>query len=117
MARYDRLHVWQRSIDLVCEIYRLTKSLPIEERFGLSAQLRRAAVSIPCNIAEGAGRYGRKELLRHLSIARGSLLEVEAILFILERLKYGTAEELQTARGFCEEIGKMLYVLRKKLVT
>jgi four helix bundle protein len=117
MARYDQLHVWQRSIDLVCEAYRITKALPADERFGLSAQLRRAAVSVACNIAEGAARYGRKELVRHLSIARGSLKEVEALLIILERLRYATAAELLTARGYCDEISRMLHVLRKRLTT
>jgi four helix bundle protein len=115
MARYEQLHVWQRSIDLVCEAYRISKALPADERFGLSAQLRRAAVSVPCNIAEGAARYGRKELLRHLSIARGSLKEVETLLIILERLSYIAPTGLSTARGYCEEISKMLYALRKKL--
>jgi four helix bundle protein len=113
MARYWQLKVWQRSIDLACEIYRITKSLPIEERFGLSSQLRRAAVSISANIAEGAGRYGTKELLSPLNCSR--LAQGRGKLFVIERVQLATATELRSARGFCDEISKMLRVLRKRL--
>jgi len=75
-------------MDLVVEIYRLTKSFPSDERYGLTAQLRRAAVSVPSNIAEGRGRFGLGGFLYHLSVANGSLGEVETQLLISDRLKY-----------------------------
>ncbi|MFV9505811.1 MAG: four helix bundle protein [Oscillochloridaceae bacterium umkhey_bin13] len=83
---YRDLLVWQKSMDLVTEIYQLTRQFPHEELFGLTSQTRRAAVSIPANIAEGYGRIHRKEYLHHLSIARGSLMEVETHLQIAVRL-------------------------------
>jgi len=82
------LEVWQRAMDLVVEIYRLTKSFPSDERYGLTVQLRRAAVSVPSNIAEGRGRFGLGGFLYHLSVANGSLGEVETQLLISDRLKY-----------------------------
>ena len=85
---YRDLTVWQKSMDLVAEIYRLTKLFPQEELFGLTSQIRRAAVSVPANIAEGYGRIHRKEYLHHLSIARGSLMEVETHLQIAVRLTF-----------------------------
>jgi four helix bundle protein len=80
------LEVWQRAIDLVVETYRVTRSFPSEERYGLTAQLRRAAVSVPSNIAEGRGRFGLGGFLYHLSVATGSLMELETQFFIAERL-------------------------------
>ena len=74
---YEELEVWQKAMELVALIYRLTKGFPREEVYGLTSQLRRAAVSVPSNIAEGQGRRSTKEFLNHLSMARGSLLEVE----------------------------------------
>jgi len=75
-------------MDLVVEIYRLTKTFPSEERYGLTSQLRRAAVSVPSNIAEGRGRFGLGGFLYHLSVANGSLGELETQLLISERLEY-----------------------------
>jgi len=89
MQRSHRdLVAWQVAIDLVEGVYRLTEGFPSEERFGLATQLRRAAVSVPSNIAEGAGRIGEKEFVRFLGIARGSLSEVETQLHIARRLGY-----------------------------
>ena len=74
---YKELAAWQRSMDLVREVYLCTRSFPRDELFGLSSQMRRAAVSVPSNIAEGKGRYSRKELIQFLYKARGSLMELE----------------------------------------
>ncbi len=84
------LKVWQESMDLVIEVYDLSKSFPKEEQFGLTSQIRRSCISIPSNIAEGAGRKGRKEFTRFLYIALGSLAEVETQLEIAYRLNYST---------------------------
>ena len=91
---YRDLVVWQEAMDLVVEAYRLAAQLPDRERFGLTSQLQRAAVSVPANIAEGHGRSGTREYLHHLSVARGSLLEAETHLQIAVRLGYLRAEEV-----------------------
>ncbi|HZV37705.1 MAG TPA: four helix bundle protein [Pseudoxanthomonas sp.] len=83
---HHRLDVWNDAIALVEAVYRFTSSFPLDERFGLTSQLRRAAVSVPSNIAEGAARRSRKEYLHHLSIVRGSLSEIETQLLISVRL-------------------------------
>lgn len=85
-ATYQELIVWQRAMDLACEVYRLTASLPPDERFGLCAQLRRSAVSVPSNIAEGHGRETGPEFRSFLAIARGSLREIETQVLLGERL-------------------------------
>ncbi|MBO9826895.1 four helix bundle protein [Xanthomonas sp. A2111] len=85
---HERLDVWRDSMDLVEMIYRLSETFPATERFGLTAQLRRAAVSVPANIAEGAARRSTPEYLRFLSIARGSLSEASTHLQIARRLDY-----------------------------
>ncbi|MGE5803762.1 MAG: four helix bundle protein [Gemmatimonadota bacterium] len=85
---YRDLELWQKAMDLVVETYRITKCFPGEERYGLIAQLRRAAVSIPSNIAEGRGRSGLGSFLYHLSVANGSLVELETQYIIAERLGY-----------------------------
>ncbi|MBB4127712.1 four helix bundle protein [Xanthomonas translucens] len=85
---HERLDVWRDSMDLVEMIYRLSDAFPATERFGLTAQLRRAAVSVPANIAEGAARRSTPEYLRFLSIARGSLSEASTHLQIARRLDY-----------------------------
>ncbi|HKL34940.1 MAG TPA: four helix bundle protein [Salegentibacter sp.] len=82
------LDVWKRSMDLVEEIYKLTSNFPSSEIYGLTNQLRRASVSIPSNIAEGAARKGNKELLYFINVAIGSIAEIETQLLIAMRLKY-----------------------------
>ena len=86
--RHYDLEVWRESMRLVREVYRLTASFPDEERFGLTSQMRRAAVSIPSNIAEGAARGGTQELLRYLRIARGSLAELDTQMLIARDLGF-----------------------------
>lgn len=105
--------VWQKSMDMVTRIYSETKSWPKEELYGLISQIRRAAVSIPSNIAEGAGRSGRKEFSRFLSIAMGSLAEVETQIEIAERLGFMT-DASGLDKGL-QEIRRMIVGLNKSL--
>ena len=95
-------------MDLVAEIYSLLKFLPHEEIYALSGQMKRAAISIPSNIAEGYGRYATKDYVRFLSIARGSKLELETQLEICIMLKYLQRSQTQNAFVLCSEVGKML---------
>lgn len=86
--KYEDLVIWRKAMDLVTDIYKVTATFPADERFGLTSQIRRAAVSIPSNIAEGHGRKSTAAYLNHLSIAHGSLMEVETQLQISARLEF-----------------------------
>jgi len=89
MARkHHSLEVWKKSVNLVTEIYKVTDTYPEQEVYGLTSQIRRSAISVPSNIAEGAARTGRKEFLKYLSIARGSLSELETQMIISKNLGY-----------------------------
>ena len=112
---YKDLVVWQKGMSLVEEIYRLQKLLPKEEKFAIGDQMRRAAVSIPSNIAEGWGRASTKEYLNFLSIANGSYCELETQLDICRRTGIINEEELEQALSLSDEIGKMLSSMIKKL--
>jgi four helix bundle protein len=94
MATHKDLDIWKMGLDLVEKVYRITQSFPKNEQFGLIAQMRRAVVSIPSNIAEGAARNSKKEFLQYLYISLGSLSEVETQLLISQRLGYLTDEEI-----------------------
>jgi four helix bundle protein len=107
--------VWQKAMDLVVECYRLSERFPRSEDFGLRLQLRRAAVSIPANIAEGRGRTGVGEYLHHLSIAHGSLKELETHLELSQRLGYLAPEALTETREHVAEVGHLLGGLIRKL--
>ncbi len=109
------LRVWQMSKALVVEIYRLSQGLPPHELYGLSSQLRRAAISIPANIAEGHGRNTRKDYANFIGVAYGSLMELETLLEIAIELGYFTFEKSSNATTMVGEVGKMLLVLRSKL--
>ena len=111
---YRDLIVWQKSMDLVLEIYRITRFLPNDELYGLCSPMRRAAVSIPSNIAEGQQRISEKEFVRFLSIARGSNAEIETQLEICIRLGYLVKPSVINAEQLCSEIGKMLNSLVTK---
>ncbi|HEX3150288.1 MAG TPA: four helix bundle protein [Gemmataceae bacterium] len=95
LQSYRELNVWQRAMDLVESVYQIGNRLPKTERFGLTSQMQRAAVSVPANIAEGYGRAHRGDYLRFLSIARGSLCEVETYLILVQRLNYIPVEDLR----------------------
>ena len=112
---YKDLLAWQKAMDLVEMVYTLTKQFPSEERYGLTSQLRRAVVSIPSNIAEGQGRYSANEFNRFLSIAHGSLREVETQILIAVRLQYLEETETQPAQQLCEETGRIDNGLIKSL--
>jgi four helix bundle protein len=112
---YKDLIVWQKSMDLVEIIYRITESFPSHELYGLTKQIRRAAVSVPSNIAEGQGRQGTAEFRHFLSTARGSLLEVETQLHIGLRLKYLDSETAQTALVALKEVARILNGLMSSL--
>jgi four helix bundle protein len=109
------LLVWQKAIVLVECIYRVTESFPPEERYGLISQLRRAAISIPANIAEGHGRSTRGEFANHLSIARGSLKEVESLLEIAMRLGMLNDRAYRELNAQCDEISRMLTALKRAI--
>lgn len=105
---HKRLLVWQKAIDLVTLVYRLTASFPEEERFGLVSQMRRAAVSVASNIAEGAARKSRKEKTQFFINARGSLSELDTQLVIVDRLSFGVAEARQEMVVILDEVGRLL---------
>jgi four helix bundle protein len=112
---YRELRVWQLAMDLVESVYRLTASLPRDERFGLTAQLRRAAVSIPSNIAEGHGRRSAGAFAHHLSIARGSVLEVETQVRIAVRLRLVADGSAEAVLAACDDVGRMLFGLQRSI--
>jgi four helix bundle protein len=112
---YRDLEVWQLGMHLVEEVYRLTVNFPASERFGLSAQTREAAVSIPSNIAEGHNRDHLGDYLRFLSIAQGSLAELETQLELAYRLKYLTRTDLESGVEKRDLLGKKLRSLQKSL--
>jgi four helix bundle protein len=105
---YRDLEVWQSAMELAVRVYRLTALFPKEERYGLTSQMRRAAVSVPSNIAEGKGRSSDKELIQFLCHSRGSLFELETQLAIGEQLGYSTAEDCDRARSEISRIGQMI---------
>ena len=112
---FKELIVWKKAIVLVKEIYALTKLLPNEEKYDLSSQMRRAAVSVPSNIAEGNSRHTKKEYINFLSIARGSVSEVWTQLIICNELNYLSTEQTVKTEELCEEISKILNAMIKKL--
>lgn len=108
MADYTDLKAWQLSKDLVVEVYRCTAQFPKEELYGLTSQMRRAAVSIPSNIAEGKGRYSTKELVQSLFRARGSLLELETQIVIAKELGFMDTRVFSRLKGKSRELGQIL---------
>ena len=114
---YKDLIVWQKSMDLVQMVYQATKEFPREELYGLTNQLRRAVVSIPSNIAEGHAHRSTAEFRNFLSIARGSLAEVDTQLIIAERLNYLEPAKLREIQAVQIEVNKMTNALMNKLTT
>jgi four helix bundle protein len=115
MKDYKELQVWQKAVAFVTETYKTTRGFPDEERFGLTAQIRRAVTSVPANIAEGWGRASTKEYVQFLIVARGSLLELETHLIVARNLGYLNQAQLGAAQSRIEEIGKMLNSLIQSL--
>jgi four helix bundle protein len=112
---FRNLAVWQRAVELSLYVYKLTATFPDSERFGLTNQLRRAAVSVASNIAEGYGRSTKGEYVLFLGHARGSNSEIETQLVIARGLGFGNKQMLDQAEGLCSEVGKMLTATMKAL--
>ena len=108
MKNYKELVVWQKAMLVTEEAYRLVKHLPKEELYALSDQMRRAAVSIPSNIAEGQARNSTKEFVNFLSIARGSTAELETQVMLCVRLNYLQQAQVEQILSLCDEMGRML---------
>lgn len=114
MNGHKDLIVWQKSMDLVVLVYQLTKDFPSSEVYGLISQMRRSAVSIPSNIAEGSKRKTKNDFLQFIAIAFGSGAELETQIEIAKRLKYGTTETLIKIENLLTEVLKILFVLSKR---
>lgn len=114
---YRDLIVWQKSMDLSEHTYQNTGHYPAEEKYGMVSQMRRAAVSVPSNIAEGQSRRTTGEFLNALSVARGSLSELETLLILSERLKYISTDTSLKLLRECTEVGKMIMGLMKSMRT
>jgi four helix bundle protein len=112
---YRELICWQKGIELITEIYSLTQKFPKEEIYGLTSQIRRAAVSIPSNIAEGQGRFSRGEFKQFLGHARGSVFELESQILIARNLGYISQEKAQCLLTRIAEVGRILNGLLKSL--
>jgi four helix bundle protein len=115
VTSHKDLLVWQRSMDLVETVYRLTANFPPVEQWGLVSQMRRAAISVPSNVAEGFGRQATGEYRHHLSIGRGSLLELETQILLGKRLKYLQPSDSDSILKEIDEISRMLATLVAKL--
>ena len=115
MHKYKELKIWQIAISLVTEIYQITAAFPDKERFGLISQINRASVSIPSNIAEGAGRNSTKEFIHFLSIAHASSYETETQLIISHNLSYISKNELDALVEKINEWQKMSYAFQQRL--
>lgn len=114
-SSFRDLRVWQEAMKLTAEVYRNTVDFPRHELYGLSSQMRRAAVSVPSNIAEGKGHHSDKEFSHFLYHARGSLLELQTQLLIAEELQYLSRENGQRLSAMCECVGRALSGLIKSL--
>lgn len=112
---YRDLKVWNKAMDLVLESYRLASLLPRIETYGLASQIQRAAVSVPANIAEGHGREHLGDYLHHLSVANGSLMELETHFLIASRLSYLKADDVAVFLSHTGELGRMLAGLIRSL--
>ena len=113
VMHFRELVAWQKAMDLVTHVYEITKSFPADERFGLVSQMRRCAVSIPSNIAEGHARNTTGEYIQFLGIARGSIAELTTQIFISERLNFLSTPESTISKA--EEVGRILTGLIKSL--
>ena len=114
-ASYRDLRVWQQAMDLLVDVYRVTRRLPNEERNGLQSQSRRAAVSVPSNIAEGQGRWHPREFLHSLRVAKSSLQELETQIEAMVRLDYVSRDEMKGVISQADDVGRMLAGLMRTL--
>ena len=112
---YKKLIVWQKADELAYQIYTESKKFPRQEIYGVTSQLRRAAISVPANIVEGTGRQGKKELKQFANIALGSLLETEYLLEFCLRLKYLNEEDYKRLESLRGEVGSLLWKFYKAL--
>ena len=110
------LRVWRAGVGLVSNVYRLTAGFPTAERFGITSQMRRAAISIPANIAEGHGRASTGEFLNQLSIARGSANELETLLHVAKQLSMADDTQLQPIANELDAVQRMIVTLRSRLL-
>ena len=115
IKHYQQLDVWKKSIDLIVKCYSETQKFPSNEIYGLTSQIRRAAISIAANIAEGQSRWSTKDFLRHLSISHGSLSELETHFIIAQRLEYIDESILEELLSQTAEIGRMINGLKSSL--
>ena len=115
IRRFEDLEVWRKAHGLVLTVYSLSARFPAEERYGLTSQLRRAASSVPANIAEGFGRSTTRDFLRHLDIANGSLEETRYFLILARDLKYLSASEFPEINAQSDEVGRLLGGLMQSL--
>lgn len=115
MNNYKNLEIWKRSVKLATDIYQITKNFPEEEKYGLVSQLRRCAVSLPSNIAEGAGRGSGKDFKRFVNIAYGSSCELETQLLIAHKLEFVAIDTYKTIENEITEIQKMMFSFANKL--
>jgi|TARA_R110000868_G_scaffold82773_1_gene233572 four helix bundle protein len=115
MHKVEELIIWKKAINLAKSVYLLANELPNEEKFGLISQIKRCSISIPSNIAEGAGRNSKKEFKYFLSVANGSAYELQTQLILLVELNLITQEKVQPVIEICIEIQKMNYSFQKKL--
>jgi four helix bundle protein len=116
VRNYTDLIAWQKAMTLVQEIYKITKRFPTDERYGLKAQLRRAVVSVPSNIAEGEGRSSTAEFHHHLSIAHGSVREIETQIWISAGLGYLQKEGISHVLKLTSEVGRLIKGLSNSLI-
>jgi four helix bundle protein len=114
---YRDLRVWQDGVDFVAVVYRATESFPTREQYGLTSQLRRSAVSIPANVAEGHARMSTREYLRFVSISLGSLAETETHITVARKLGYLSTEQERPLLATCDALSRMLHGLCKSLQT
>jgi four helix bundle protein len=114
-ATYRDLIAWRKGVQLVSDIYRETAGWPPDERFGITSQARRAAMSIPANIAEGQGRFGKAELRRHLFIAHGSLCELETLLVVANDIGLLPGERHDRLMAQTDEVGRIMRGLLRSL--
>ncbi|KAA6457904.1 four helix bundle protein [Acidobacteria bacterium AB60] len=112
---FRELVVWQKSMDLATAVYRMTSGFPRDELYGLTNQIRRCAVSVPSNIAEGQGRMSKGEFRQFLGVARGSNFELQTQLELARRLGLGDPKLLDEADGLSHEVGKMIFAILAKI--